>query len=144
MQAQVIKPEEHFITREPYYEPVGDEIAVFTAAYRQKLPVLLKGPTGCGKTRFMEHMAWQLKRPLITVSCHDDLTASDLVGRFLVKGGETVWVDGPLARAVRSGSICYLDEINLPMPIRNWKPPSSPKRPRCRATWPPSWSSSPP
>jgi nitric oxide reductase NorQ protein len=111
MQAQVIKPEEHFITREPYYEPVGDEIAVFTAAYRQKLPVLLKGPTGCGKTRFMEHMAWQLKRPLITVSCHDDLTASDLVGRFLVKGGETVWVDGPLARAVRSGSICYLDEI---------------------------------
>ena len=68
-----------------------------------KLPVLLKGPTGCGKTRFMEYMAWRLKRPLITVSCHDDLTASDLVGRFLIKGGETVWVDGPLARSVRAG-----------------------------------------
>ena len=73
--------------------------------------MLLKGPTGCGKTRFMEHMAWRLKRPLITVSCHDDLTASDLVGRYLVKGGETVWVDGPLTRAVRAGGICYLDEI---------------------------------
>jgi nitric oxide reductase NorQ protein len=109
--AQVLKPEEYFITEEPYYEPVGDEIAVFEAAYRNQLPVLLKGPTGCGKTRFMEHMAWRLKRPLITVSCHDDLTASDLVGRFLVTGGETVWVDGPLARAVRAGGICYLDEI---------------------------------
>lgn len=111
MSAHVIKPEEHYITKEPYYAAVGDEIAVFMAAYRQKLPILLKGPTGCGKTRFMEYMAWRLKRPLITVSCHDDLTASDLVGRFLVKGGETVWVDGPLARSVRSGSICYLDEI---------------------------------
>jgi len=90
---------------------VGDEIAVFEAAYRNRLPVLLKGPTGCGKTRFMEHMAWRLRRPLITVSCHDDLTASDLVGRFLVRGGETVWVDGPLTRAVRAGGICYLDEI---------------------------------
>ncbi|MCS6786310.1 MAG: CbbQ/NirQ/NorQ/GpvN family protein, partial [Thiobacillaceae bacterium] len=75
------------------------------------LPVLLKGPTGCGKTRFMEYMAWRLRRPLITVSCHDDLTAADLVGRYLVKGGETVWVDGPLTRAVRVGGICYLDEI---------------------------------
>ena len=111
MNAQVLKPEEYYITEEPYYEPVGDEIAVFEAAYRNQLPVLLKGPTGCGKTRFMEHMAWRLKRPLITVSCHDDLTASDLVGRFLVTGGETVWVDGPLARAVRAGGICYLDEI---------------------------------
>ena len=111
MNAQALKPEEYFITEEPYYEPVGDEIAVFEAAYRNQLPVLLKGPTGCGKTRFMEHMAWRLKRPLITVSCHDDLTASDLVGRFLVTGGETVWVDGPLARAVRAGGICYLDEI---------------------------------
>ncbi|MEE8378982.1 MAG: CbbQ/NirQ/NorQ/GpvN family protein, partial [Gammaproteobacteria bacterium] len=83
----------------------------FQAAYQNELPVLLKGPTGCGKTRFMEHMAWKLERPLITVSCHDDLTASDLVGRFLVKGGETVWVDGPLARAVRAGAICYLDEV---------------------------------
>jgi nitric oxide reductase NorQ protein len=109
--AQVLKPEEYFITEEPYYEAVGKEIEVFEAAYRNRLPVLLKGPTGCGKTRFMEHMAWRLKRPLITVSCHDDLTASDLVGRFLIRGGETVWVDGPLARAVRAGGICYLDEI---------------------------------
>ena len=111
MTAQVLKPEEYFITEQPYYEPVGKEIEVFEAAYQNQLPVLLKGPTGCGKTRFMEHMAWRLKRPLITVSCHDDLTASDLVGRFLISGGETVWVDGPLARAVRSGGICYLDEI---------------------------------
>jgi len=109
--AKTLRPEENFITEEPYYQPVGDEIAVFEAAYANKLPVLLKGPTGCGKTRFMEHMAWRLKRPLVTVSCHDDLTASDLVGRFLVKGGETSWVDGPLARAVRSGAICYLDEV---------------------------------
>jgi nitric oxide reductase NorQ protein len=104
-------PAHHLIETEPYYEPVGDEIKLFEAAYRQQLPVLLKGPTGCGKTRFMEHMAWRLKRPLITVSCHDDLTASDLVGRYLVKGGETVWVDGPLTRAVRTGGICYLDEV---------------------------------
>lgn len=101
----------YLIENEPFYAPVGDEIAVFTAAWRNGLPVLLKGPTGCGKTRFMEHMAWRLKRPLITVSCHDDLTASDLVGRFLVKGGETQWVDGPLARAVRLGAIVYLDEV---------------------------------
>ena len=111
MNAQVLKPEEYFVREEPYYQPVGDEIAIFEAAYAQRLPVLLKGPTGCGKTRFMEHMAWRLKRPLITVSCHDDLTASDLVGRFLVRGGETVWVDGPLTRAVRAGAICYLDEV---------------------------------
>ncbi len=111
MDAHSLDPEEHFIRQEPYYEPIGDEIAVFEAAYRNRLPVLLKGPTGCGKTRFMEHMAWRLQRPLITVSCHDDLTASDLVGRYLVKGGETVWVDGPLTRAVRVGGICYLDEI---------------------------------
>lgn len=108
---RVIPPETRFIEQEPYYEPVGDELAVFEAAYRHGLPILLKGPTGCGKTRFMEHMAWRLQRPLITVSCHDDLTAADLVGRFLIKGGETVWVDGPLARAVRAGAICYLDEI---------------------------------
>ncbi|MFQ5644967.1 MAG: CbbQ/NirQ/NorQ/GpvN family protein [Thiogranum sp.] len=111
MTAQVIKPEEYFIKHEPYYEPVGNEIEVFEAAWANQLPVLLKGPTGCGKTRFMEHMAWRLKRPLVTVSCHDDLSASDLVGRFLISGGETVWVDGPLARAVRVGGICYLDEI---------------------------------
>jgi nitric oxide reductase NorQ protein len=109
--AQVLKPEEYFITDEPYYEALGNEVEVFEAAYRNQLPVLLKGPTGCGKTRFMEHMAWRLGRPLITVSCHDDLTASDLVGRFLIRGGETVWVDGPLTRAVRAGGICYLDEV---------------------------------
>ncbi len=99
------------VTAEPYYEPVGDEIALCEAAYASRLPVLLKGPTGCGKTRFMEYMAWRLKRPLITVSCHDDLTAADLVGRYLITSNETVWVDGPLARAVRAGAICYLDEI---------------------------------
>ncbi|MHB1175086.1 MAG: AAA family ATPase [Sulfuriferula sp.] len=111
MNARTLNPESNFIEREPYYEAVGSEISIFEAAYANRLPVLLKGPTGCGKTRFMEYMAWRLKRPLITVSCHDDLTASDLVGRYLVKGGETVWVDGPLARAVRAGAICYLDEI---------------------------------
>ena len=109
--ARTLNPESNFIEREPYYEAVGSEVSIFEAAYANRLPVLLKGPTGCGKTRFMEYMAWRLKRPLITVSCHDDLTASDLVGRYLVKGGETVWVDGPLARAVRAGAICYLDEI---------------------------------
>jgi len=103
--------DQHLITEEPYYEPVGGEVALFEAAYRNRIPVLLKGPTGCGKTRFVEHMAWRLARPLVTVSCHDDLTASDLVGRYLIVGGETRWVDGPLARAVRTGGICYLDEI---------------------------------
>jgi nitric oxide reductase NorQ protein len=111
MEARVFKPENYVIEKEPYYESVSSEIKLFEAAYHNQLPVLLKGPTGCGKTRFMEHIAWRLKRPLITVSCHDDLTASDLVGRFLVSGGDTVWVDGPLARAVRHGGICYLDEI---------------------------------
>ena len=111
MQAKSFKPEEYFVETEPYYEPVGDEIGVFEAAYKNQLPVLLKGPTGCGKTRFIEYMSWRLKRPLITVSCHDDLTASDLVGRYLITSGETVWIDGPLARAVRAGSICYLDEV---------------------------------
>ena len=95
----------------PYYEPQGNEIAIFEAAYRKRLPVMLKGPTGCGKTRFLEHMAYQLKRPLVTVSCHEDLTSSDLVGRFLLEGAETVWQDGPLTRAVKAGAICYLDEI---------------------------------
>ncbi|MBU0656303.1 MAG: CbbQ/NirQ/NorQ/GpvN family protein [Gammaproteobacteria bacterium] len=104
-------PSSYIIENQPYYVPVGDEITLFEAAYASYLPVLLKGPTGCGKTRFMEYMAWKLQRPMITVSCHDDLTTSDLVGRYLVKGGETVWVDGPLTRAVRSGGICYLDEI---------------------------------
>jgi len=111
MKARSIKPEQHYVENEPYYEAIGDEIAVFEAAYRNQLPVLLKGPTGCGKTRFMEYMAWRLKRPLITVSCHDDLTAADLVGRYLISGGETVWMDGPLAASVKAGAICYLDEI---------------------------------
>lgn len=110
-QARVLKPESQLIAREPYYERIGDEVALFEAAYSSQLPVLLKGPTGCGKTRFMEHVAWRLKRPLITVSCHDDLTAADLVGRYLITNNETVWVDGPLARAVRCGGICYLDEV---------------------------------
>ena len=95
----------------PYYEPQGNEIAVFEAAARRKLPVMLKGPTGCGKTRFLEYMAWRLKRPLVTVSCHEDLTSSDLVGRFLLNGAETVWQDGPLTRSAKAGAICYLDEI---------------------------------
>ena len=111
MQAQAFQPEEHLITKEPYYEAINNEIELFESAYKNNIPVLLKGPTGCGKSRFMEHMAWRLKRPLITVSCHDDLTASDLVGRYLITGGETKWVDGPLARSVRHGAICYLDEI---------------------------------
>ena len=95
----------------PYYVPVGNEEQLFEAAFHQGLSVLLKGPTGCGKTRFVEAMAFDLDRPLITVACHDDLTTADLVGRFLLRGDETEWVDGPLTRAVRDGAICYLDEI---------------------------------
>lgn len=95
----------------PFYKPIGNECAIFEAAYHQQLPLLIKGPTGCGKTRFITHMAARLGRSLQTVSCHDDLTAADLTGRYLLKGGETVWVDGPLTRAVREGGICYLDEI---------------------------------
>ena len=107
---------------EPWYLPLADEVQVFEAAYRARLPVLLKGPTGCGKTRFLEHMAWRLFRaiesprraietPLITVACHEDLSATDLVGRYLLSGDATIWLDGPLTRAVRSGAICYLDEV---------------------------------
>ena len=112
------------LTEAPWYLPTGDEVEIFMAAYAQRLPVLLKGPTGCGKTRFVEHMAWRLyrddetrparlsvKNPLQTVACHEDLSATDLVGRFLLKGDETVWQDGPLTSAVREGAICYLDEI---------------------------------
>jgi nitric oxide reductase NorQ protein len=96
---------------EPFYLAVHDEIRVFEQCHRAGLAVMLKGPTGCGKTRFVEHMAWRLQRPLVTVACHDDLSASDLTGRWLVRGGETVWQDGPLARAARQGAICYLDEV---------------------------------
>jgi nitric oxide reductase NorQ protein len=107
---------------EPWYLPLADEVQVFEAAYQARLPVLLKGPTGCGKTRFVEHMAWRLYRaaethrraiatPLITVACHEDLSATDLVGRYLLSGDATVWQDGPLTRAVRGGAICSLDEV---------------------------------
>jgi nitric oxide reductase NorQ protein len=118
MERKMEKPfEEFFIQEEPYYLPIRDEVDIFTSAYKARLPVLLKGPTGCGKTRFVEYMTYQLGKelgtplPLITVACHEDLTGSDLVGRYLLKGEETIWVDGPLARAVKNGAICYLDEI---------------------------------
>ena len=113
---------DHRLLTSPWYLPVGDEVEVFLAAYEAQLPVLLKGPTGCGKTRFLEHVTWRLYRggdgarslletPLVTVACHEDLTATDLVGRYLLEGDETVWMDGPLTRSVREGAICYLDEI---------------------------------
>ncbi len=125
--------EEYHAHVEPYYVPTGDEISLFEAAFTSKIPVLLKGPTGCGKTRFVEYMAWKLGRPLtivkdkgsgngggeaptqalplVTVACHEDLTASDLVGRYLLEGDSTRWIDGPLTRAVKAGAICYLDEV---------------------------------
>jgi nitric oxide reductase NorQ protein len=122
--------EEYYSVEEPYYLPISDEVELFTAAFEQKIPVLLKGPTGCGKTRFIEYMAWKLGRPLtiirdatdggtskahglplVTVACHEDLTASDLVGRYLLEGDTTRWLDGPLTRAVKVGAICYLDEV---------------------------------
>ncbi|MEH6589040.1 MAG: CbbQ/NirQ/NorQ/GpvN family protein [Halioglobus sp.] len=95
----------------PYYQPQGNEVELFDYAYNNQLPLLLKGPTGCGKTRFVEHMAAKLGRPLYTVACHDDLTTADLVGRHLIGDGDTYWQDGPLTRAVREGAICYLDEV---------------------------------
>ena len=95
----------------PYYVPIADEIAIFETCHARRLPLMLKGPTGCGKTRFVEHMAWRLGRPRVTIACHDDLSASDLTGRYLIKGNETVWLDGPLTSAARAGAICYLDEI---------------------------------
>jgi nitric oxide reductase NorQ protein len=96
---------------QPFYLPSGDEVAIFDHCHARGLAVMLKGPTGCGKTRFVEHMAWRLGCPLVTISCHDDLTASDLIGRFLIRHDTTVWQDGPLTRAVREGAICYLDEV---------------------------------
>ncbi|MBN1288911.1 MAG: CbbQ/NirQ/NorQ/GpvN family protein [Actinobacteria bacterium] len=108
---------ESILEEEPFYEPVRDEIEIFTSAYNARIPIILKGPTGCGKTRFLEFMAWKLSKkegaplPLITVACHEDLTAGDLVGRYILKADETVWVDGPLTAAVKSGAICYLDEV---------------------------------
>ena len=127
--------EEFLVRSEPYYRPVGDELELFTAAYNQHIPVLLKGPTGCGKTRFVEYMAWMLGRPmtvirptdsnlpaqdlregevrvpLVTIACHEDLTASDLVGRYLLDSEGTRWIDGPMTRAVKAGAILYLDEV---------------------------------
>lgn len=122
--------EEYVVREEPFYLPLSDEVEVFEAAYAQKIPVILKGPTGCGKTRFLEYMAYKLGRPftivkprtkeglsekggipLVTVACHEDLSATDLVGRYLLEGESTKWLDGPLTRAVKSGAICYLDEI---------------------------------
>ena len=99
------------IDAEPYYRVVGGEDVLFEAAYAERMPMMLKGPTGCGKTRFVEYLAWKLGKPLITVTCHEDMTASDLVGRFLLDAKGTVWHDGPLTLAVRNGAICYLDEI---------------------------------
>ena len=124
--------EEFLVRSEPYYRPLGDELELFSAAYHQHIPVLLKGPTGCGKTRFVEYMAWKLGRPLtvlkgekgaqemregevrvplVTIACHEDLTASDLVGRYLLDAEGTRWIDGPMTRAVKTGAILYLDEV---------------------------------
>ncbi len=99
------------VRREPFYQSKGNEVALFEAAYRARLPVMVKGPTGCGKSRFVEHMAWKLDRPLITVACNEDMTASDLVGRYLLDANGTRWLDGPLTTAARIGAICYLDEV---------------------------------
>ncbi|MBN2168699.1 MAG: CbbQ/NirQ/NorQ/GpvN family protein [Actinobacteria bacterium] len=116
-QAKEISYGESMLDEEPFYAPVGDEIEIFTSAYNARIPVILKGPTGCGKTRFLEYMAWKLHDdssapiPLITVACHEDLTAGDLVGRYILKADETIWVDGPLTAAVKTGAICYLDEV---------------------------------
>jgi nitric oxide reductase NorQ protein len=99
------------IHRKPFYQAQSDEVALYEAAYAARLPVMIKGPTGCGKSRFIEYMAWKLDRPLITVACNEDMTASDLVGRYLLDANGTRWLDGPLTTAARIGAICYLDEI---------------------------------
>ncbi len=103
--------EDYHVVGEPFYLPVKNEVKIFQQAFQLKLPIMLKGPTGCGKTRFLEHMAWKMDRPLVTIACHEDLTASDLVGRYLLQGDETRWADGPLSLAVKHGAICYLDEV---------------------------------
>ena len=105
------RSEQHRITREPYYRPVADEVGLYEAAYSVRMPMMLKGPTGCGKTRFVEYMAWKLGKPLVTVACNEDMSASDLVGRFLLDASGTRWQDGPLALAARIGAICYLAEV---------------------------------
>ena len=114
-----VNAEEYIVEKEPFFVPISDEITVFESAYNQRIPILLKGPTGTGKTRFVEYMSWNINNskgstkdvPLITVACHEDLTASDLVGRYLLDATGTRWIDGPLTRAVKSGGICYLDEV---------------------------------
>lgn len=103
--------EQYTVKREPFYRPVGNEVELFDAAYSARMPVMLKGPTGCGKSRFVEYVAYRLRRPLITVACNEDMTASDLVGRFLLDKDGTKWQDGPLTMAARMGAICYLDEV---------------------------------
>jgi nitric oxide reductase NorQ protein len=103
--------EQYKIKVEPYYQPVGNELELYTSAYEVRMPMMIKGPTGCGKSRFIEHMAWRLGKPLITVACNEDMTASDLVGRFLLDKDGTKWQDGPLTTAARYGAICYLDEV---------------------------------
>lgn len=103
--------DQYHVNTEPYYHPVADEVELYEAAYSVRMPMMLKGPTGCGKTRFVEYMAWKLKKPLITVACNEDMTASDLVGRYLLDAKGTTWQDGPLAIAARYGAICYLDEV---------------------------------
>jgi nitric oxide reductase NorQ protein len=103
--------EQYFVKQEPFYQPQANEVALYEAAYAVRLPVMIKGPTGCGKSRFVEYMAWKLGKPLITVACNEDMTASDLVGRYLLDAGGTRWLDGPLTTAARIGAICYLDEI---------------------------------
>lgn len=105
------KIQPYLVQREPFYRSAGKEVQLFEAAYRRRMPMILKGPTGCGKTRFMEYMAWRLHRPLITVACNEDMTASDLVGRYLLDSDGTHWHDGPLTLAARYGAICYLDEV---------------------------------
>ncbi|MCW8836047.1 MAG: CbbQ/NirQ/NorQ/GpvN family protein [Rhodospirillales bacterium] len=111
MKTNDLHAEQYRIADEPFYSSVGNEIAVFEAAWNKRLPMMLKGPTGCGKTRFVEYMAWKLQRPLVTVACNEDMTASDLIGRFLLDAEGTRWQDGPLTVAARIGAICYLDEI---------------------------------
>ncbi len=111
MKGREMEIDHYRLRQEPYYAEVSGEIGLFTIASTSRMPVMLKGPTGCGKTRFVQHMAWKLGRPLITVACHEDLTASDLVGRYLLKGNDTIWVDGPLTLGVKHGAIVYLDEV---------------------------------
>ncbi len=106
-----VDKEQYKVHKEPYYQAQGKEVQLYEAAYRNRLPVMVKGPTGCGKSRFVEYMAWKLGKPLVTVACNEDMTASDLVGRYLLESGGTRWLDGPLTTAARIGAICYLDEI---------------------------------